>query len=64
MRNKKYEHGGQLKFKIDILLYGDTHEPLHLGKCNLVQKEIMGISISFICMLCDEAFKYVYGTIF
>jgi hypothetical protein len=28
---KKYEHGGLLKFKINILFYGETHEPLHVS---------------------------------
>jgi hypothetical protein len=36
VRNKKYERGGRFKVQINILFYGDKHEPLHAGRWSLV----------------------------
>jgi hypothetical protein len=36
VRNQKYERGGRFKVQINILFYGDNHEPLHTGRWSLV----------------------------
>jgi hypothetical protein len=47
-KTKKYEHGRRLNVKIHSLFCETTHEPLHLDKLTLVEKEIIEIPISFI----------------
>jgi hypothetical protein len=58
VKSQKYKHGRQLKVKINILFYGETHKPLHLDKWNLVQYRIMDMSSIWITNFIDKAFIY------
>jgi hypothetical protein len=56
-----HEHGGRLKFKINIFFIVTTHEPLYLDKRSFVQENIMDIPTNFIRIIIFFNGPFEYG---
>jgi hypothetical protein len=66
VRNEKYKHGGLLKFKINVLLYGNNSWTIALRETNFCTWKIMDIATSFIWVIIffNRPFEYGDGGIF